>query len=433
MRLLFIHQNFPAQYRSLAATFAADRNNTVVAISSGTGRAVPGVKLHKYQPARAAHPGTHHYLTRLENGILQGQAAARIVQRLKRENFVPDVICVHPGWGESLFLKEILQDVPILSYCEFYYHAFGADANFDPKEAPTLDSICRTRLNNALHLLSIQLCDWGVAPTEWQKSVFPPEYQAKISVIHDGIDCEKVKPDPTATLTLPNGRTLRAGDEVVTYVARSLEPHRGFPTFMRAVAESCRRRPNCHYVIVGKDDVSYGAKLADGETYRERLLQEVTVDPRRVHFLGKIPYQTFLTVLQISSAHVYLTVPFVLSWSMLEAMAAACLLIGSDTPPVREVIQDGRNGLLVDFFSPQQVADRIDEALDRRDDFLTLRTMARRTVLDSYALSHCLPEQMRLIRQVAERKGKVAISIRSQTEPGLRLVGQDGRRHAVEA
>jgi glycosyltransferase involved in cell wall biosynthesis len=402
MRILFVHQNFPAQYRSLAAKLASDRKNTVVAIATGTGREIPGVKLHRYEPRRKPDPGIHHYLTRIESGVLYGQEVARTVQRLKREGFVPDVICVHPGWGESLFLKEVLPDVPVLSYCEFYYHAFGADANFDPSEKPTLDAICRTRLHNVVHLLSVQLCDWGIAPTEWQKSVFPEEYRPKISVIHDGIDCAYVKPDPKATLKLPSGHTLRAGDEVVTYVARSLEPHRGFPTFMRAVAESCRRRPDCHYVIVGKDDISYGAKLADGETWRERMLKEVTIDPRRVHFLGKVPYQTFLTVLRVSAAHVYLTVPFVLSWSMLEAMAAGCLLIGSDTPPVREMVEDGRNGLLVDFFSPGQIADQIDTAMEQRETLKPLRQAARQTVLSRYDVSLCLPEQVRLVQKVAQ-------------------------------
>jgi len=404
MRILFLHQNFPAQYRHVASAIAADRNNTVVALGCKTARELPGIKLHRYEPSRAAHPSTHPYLQRLENGVLHGQAAARRMLRLRREGFLPDVVCAHPGWGEALFVKEVLPEVPVLNYCEFYYHAFGTDSNFDPSEEPTLDGICRTRLNNAVHLLSIQLCDWGVAPTEWQRSVFPAEFHNKISVIHDGIDCDVAKPDPSAKFTLPNGTVLSAADEVVTYVSRSLEPHRGFPTFMRAVAESCRRRPNCHFVIVGADNVSYGAKRSDGKTHREALLQEVVIDPKRVHFLGRVPYESFMNILQVSSAHVYLTVPFVLSWSMLEAMAAGCLLIGSDTPPVREVIDDGRNGLLVDFFSPSQVADRIDEALDRRAEMAPLREAARRTVLERYALSDCLAAHLRLIRDGAEKK-----------------------------
>ena len=211
--------------------------------------------------------------------------------------------------------------------------------------------MCRIRSRNAHHLLSLDAADYGISPTQWQWQQFPSEYRNKISVIHDGVDTSKITPNPGAKLTLPNGQALCAGDEIVTYVARNLEPYRGFPTFMRAAALIQQRRPHCHIVVVGGDEVSYGSAPAEGVTYRQQMQQEVDLDLSRIHFLGKVPYSTFLQVLQVSAAHIYLTVPFVLSWSMLEAMAAECLIIGSKTAPVTEVIKHGDNGLLADFLN----------------------------------------------------------------------------------
>jgi glycosyltransferase involved in cell wall biosynthesis len=243
--------------------------------------------------------------------------------------------------------------------------------------------------------------DRGVSPTAWQRAQYPREFVDRIAVIHDGIDTAVVRPDLQAVLTLPDGRQLSRQDEIVTYVARNLEPYRGFPSFMRAVAELGRRRPRTQFLIAGGDGVSYGARLPNGETYRQRLLAEVAVDPSRVHFLGTIPYRQFVRLLQVSSVHVYLTYPFVLSWSALEAMAAECLLVASDTAPVTEVIEDGRNGLLVDFFSPAAIADRVEEALDGGARWDELRRRARATILERYRLEDCLARHVRLIEDTA--------------------------------
>jgi glycosyltransferase involved in cell wall biosynthesis len=232
-------------------------------------------------------------------------------------------------------------------------------------------------------LLNLEATDAGISPTLWQKSLYPSEFQPKISVIHEGVNTEFAKPNPKAVLTLPNGQTLTAKDKVVTFVARNLEPYRGFHVFMRALEEICQRQPDCHVLIVGGDDVSYGRKPEGSLSYREKLLQEVRFDKNRVHFLGKLPYADFMTMLQISSAHVYLTVPFVLSWSMLEAMAVGCVVIGSNTAPVTEVI-DGKNGLLVDFFSPSEIAAKVDEVLSNPKKYVSMRKKAREYVVNNY-------------------------------------------------
>ena len=221
----------------------------------------------------------------------------------------------------------------------------------------------RIRTKNSINLLNLQVSDAGISPTQWQKSLYPSEYQSKISVIHEGVNTDIAKPNSKAAFTLPNGQKLTAKDKVVTYVARNLEPYRGFHQFMRALPEICQRQPDCHVLIVGGDEISYGKKPDGGLNYREKMLNEVHIDQNRVHFLGKLPYADYLSVLQISSAHIYLTVPFVLSWSMLEAMAAECVVIVSNTAPVSEVI-NSENGILVDFFSPTEIAQKVVEVLE---------------------------------------------------------------------
>ena len=272
--------------------------------------------------------------------------------------------------------------------------------NFDPEYPLDLDGALKLRTRNAIHLLSLDSVDVGITPTHWQKSVFPPEYHGKLQVIHEGIDTGRVTPLSGCTLTLPDGRTLTDKDEVVTYVARNLEPYRGFHVFMRAVEEICRRRPNTDIVIVGGDDVSYGNRLPNGETYREKMLKEVAIDPNRVHFLGRIPYEQYLTVLRISSVHVYLTVPFVLSWSMLEAMAAGCIVVASNTPPVREVISHGENGLLVDFHSPTAIAETVDHVVESAKNHGRLQEDARKTIAETYPLTTSIVSYLNLLQKI---------------------------------
>ncbi len=404
MRILFIHQNCPGQYRHLARRLAAQDGNEVVFITQPGKPNLPGVRKIEYKPARQPAPEMHFYVRGLEANVLNGQAVARVAAAAKKAGFVPDVVCAHPSWGEALYIKDVYPDVPFLAFCEFYYRADGADVGFDPEHPATLDDRCRVRTKNTAHLLTLECMDWGVSPTLWQRAQYPREFADCISVVHDGIDTAVAVADPGAEVALPEGRRLARGDEVVTYVARNLEPYRGFPSFMRAVAELCRRRPKTQFVIVGGDDVSYGARLPPGETYRQRLLKEVAVDPARVHFLGHIAYDRFIRVLQISSVHVYLTYPFVLSWSVLEAMAAECLVVASDTAPVAEVIEDGRNGMLVDFFSHRQIAERVEEALDGGERWDGLRRAARETILRRYELRDCLNRQLRLIEDVAARR-----------------------------
>lgn len=273
--------------------------------------------------------------------------------------------------------------------------------NFDPAATQDLTANCATRTRNAHLLLALETGDWGMAPTQWQKTVHPAAFHDRISIRFDGIDTDAASPDPNARLTLPDGTDMRVGDKLVTYVARGLEPYRGFPTFMRALPRILASVPDARIAIVGDTRTFYGAPPHDAADWREAMLREVAVDPARVHFLGRVGYDDYLSLLRVSAAHVYLTVPFVLSWSMLEAMSAGAVVIASDTQPVREVIEHGHNGILVDFFAPDAVADRVIEALREPGRTRPIRQAARWTALSRYALARCLPRQVRLLEDLA--------------------------------
>ena len=399
MRFLFVHQNFPGQYRHLALDLAA-RGHEVAAIGDKANlrrqrTLVPGIRLLGYEaPAQRASDG-------LSLAIGRGHAVAGAAAVLRGEGFAPDVMFAHPGWGEASFLKDVFPQAKLVLYCEFFYRARGADVGFDPEFPVPRDAVLRLRVRNAPFLMALDAADHGVAPTRWQHAQFPARYGGQISVIHDGIDTRLVTPDPAARFAVP-GVALTAQDEVVTYVARNLEPYRGFHSFMRAVPEIQRRRPQAKIVIVGGDAVSYSPRLPAGQTYRERLVKEMggAIDYARVFMPGQIPYAQYLALLRISSAHVYLTYPFVLSWSLLEAMSAGAPVIGSRTAPVEEVLVQGENGLLADFFSPHDIAAQVERLLADRPAARRLGEQARRTVVEGFDLTRvCLPRQRRLAEE----------------------------------
>jgi glycosyltransferase involved in cell wall biosynthesis len=413
VKLLFVHQNFPGQYRRMAPFFAGSPRNQVVSISERhADRPInfPRIRHLLYDAPKGASGSTHHYLRGVEASVRRGQAAVKLAIDLRKSGFVPEVICAHPGWGEALYLKEVFPKAKLLNYYEFFYRYKGADVGFDPEYPSSLDDMFKTPTRNATQLLSFVACDAGISPTAWQKSLYPPFWRDHISVIHEGVDTRAIRPDAKARLALEKtpghaALELTPADEVLTYVSRNLEPYRGFHVFMRALPEILRRRPAAQVLVVGGDEVSYGQAAPAGTTYRQKLLAEVgaDLDLARVRFLGKIPYPRFLKLLQVSTAHVYLTYPFVLSWSMLEAMASGCLVIGSRTPPVEEVLEDGVNGLLVDFPAPPALAARVVEALEAREALQPLRARARQSIVERYDLqSICLPQHVALIRSLAD-------------------------------
>ncbi|MFZ2726640.1 MAG: glycosyltransferase family 4 protein [Methylococcaceae bacterium] len=410
MRILFVHQNFPGQFKHLAPVLAADANNEIVAFTmqANTPATWQGVRMISYQASRGTSSTVHPWVSDLETKTIRGEAAFHAAESLAKSGFTPDLIIAHPGWGESLFLKDVWPDTKLAIYSEFFYRAEGADVGFDMEFANTDSSDkCRLRLKNTNNLLHFEAADAGISPTYWQASTFPERFRSKITVIHDGIDTDALIPNPQVSLTLntkAGSLTLTRNDEIVTFVSRNLEPYRGYHIFMRALPELMRRRPQARFLIVGDDGVSYGAKPANGQKWKDIFLNEVRdqLDMNRIHFLGHIPYNYFIPLLQLSRVHIYLTYPFVLSWSLLEAMSVGCSIVASNTTPLHEAIIDNETGRLVDFFDKSALSNTVCELLDDPQQRARLATNARAFARERYDLkSICLPQQLAWVKQLA--------------------------------
>ena len=410
MRILFVHQNFPGQFKSLAPALAADPANEVVALTlqNKPPAAWQGVRVVPYTLARGTTANVHPWIGDLETKTIRGEAAFHAALTLRSEGFYPDVIIAHPGWGESLFLKDVWPKAKLGIYCEFYYHPEGADVGFDPEFKSTdPGESCRLRLKNVNNLLHFDVADAGLSPTHWQASTFPQPFRDKISVVHEGIDTTLVAPKPGISMTMNGNVVLTRDDEVITFVNRNLEPYRGYHIFMRALPELLRRRPHARIMICGGDGVSYGARAPAGQKWKEIFLNEIKDqltpdDLKRVHFLGNLDYQHFIPLLQLSTVHVYLTYPFVLSWSLLEAMSAGCAIVASDTQPLREAIRHDDTGRLVDFFDPKALTAEVCDLLERPSERARLGANARRFALDHYDLATiCLPQQLAWVQRLA--------------------------------
>jgi glycosyltransferase involved in cell wall biosynthesis len=403
MRILFIHQNFPGQFKHLAAALAK-RGHEVKALAITPRAELPGVQVMKYAVPGKNGPSTHPWLLDLETKTIRAEHCARKLLELQRCGYTPDVVVGHPGWGETLLVKDVWPEAAFLAFLELFYRE---DSLFDPEFAVrSFEQAARIRMKNAAFLVTLDAMDWGLSPTSWQAAHFPPEHRERISVIFDGVDTAAVRPAKDAWIHLEKKqKRLSRENEVITFVNRNLEPYRGYHRFMRALPRILELRPNAEVVLVGGDGVSYGAPCPNG-TWKETFLNEVKdrLDLSRVHFVGRVPYPLFLNLLQISSCHVYLTVPFVLSWSLIEAMSAGCVVVGSRTAPVMEVVEDGKNGLLVDFFDTDELTSRVVEVLSSRERFASLGLAARRTVEQHYALSKCLPKQLELVESMPKRR-----------------------------
>ena len=397
MKILLVHQNFPGQFRELAPELLL-RGHDVRSLSMRAEGKIGGVLNHSYKPERSSTRDLHPWLVNTESALIRAEAAARAADLIARSGWTPDLVFGHTGWGEMMFMRQVFPRARILSFNELFYRSEGGDVGFDP-EFPKDDAApMRLQVRN-LHLLSsLMASDEGVTPTDWQASCFPDELRKRLRVIHDGIQTDKLKPDRGSWVTLGRDqKKLHFGDELVTFVNRNLEPMRGFHQFMRAVPEILSRRPNARVVIVGGNDVSYGARPPKGQTYKDIYMSEVKdrIDFSRVHFVNRVPYPVLINLFNVSAVHVYLTVPFVLSWSMMEAMSVGALMVASDTAPVKEVITHGENGLLVDFFRPDSLAQTIVQCLENPKSHEHLRLAARQTIVQGYDFkSVCLPKYL---------------------------------------
>jgi glycosyltransferase involved in cell wall biosynthesis len=407
MRILFVHANFPAQFRHLATVLGRDARNEVVFLTGNASEqwTIAGVRKAVYVPDGQPATQAHALTARFDESARKAAGALRKAMELREGGFLPDVIFGHSGWGPTMYLADVFPEAAFVGYFEWFYNPESADMRFTGKPlAPGRRA--SVRAYNLPILMDLASCDKGICPTRWQLEQFPAEFRPKISVIHDGVDTGYFSPDPAARMVLP-GLDLSGAAEVVTYATRGMEPYRGFPQFMHAAVEVVKRRPGCHVVIGGEDGCHYGPPPAPGKTWKEVLVEQLNPDPERIHFVGSLPYGHYRTLLRASSVHVYLTRPFVLSWSFIEALSCGCLVVASDTEPVREFALDGHNALFADFHSPKDIAEKIIHALEHRSGMDRIREQARETVLQRFDLNRLLPFQLAFLRQAAvDAKGR---------------------------
>ena len=396
MKILFVHQNFPGQFLHIAPALS-QRGHDVLALTLASNQRRFDTRSVRYQfSAKNISSETHGLASHFAEKATRGAEVALGAAQLKQAGYAPDIIFSHIGWGEGLFLKEVWPSARKIVYAEFFYAPHGRDTNFDPEfQTDSLTGSLWIRSRTSAMALDMSDADYAVAPTQWQASTFPDCHQPRMKIIHDGVRTDLLKPDAQASFHIPEKNlTLKAGDEVLTFVSRNLEPYRGYHIFMRSLPKILQERKDAHVVIVGGDALSYGTRAPGGKSWKEIFLDEVRdkIDLNRVHFVGFVDYARFASLIRISRVHAYLSYPFVLSWSMLEAMSAGALVIGSRTPPVEEVITPGENGMLVDFFDTPGWSDAIIDALARPAHYAGMRAAARETATKRYDLnSVCLP------------------------------------------
>jgi len=368
VRILVSHNNFPAQFRRLAPALVAQGHEVVFLHANSEWHAPDseGMRLLRYEPSRPGGTAAiHPYLRRLETAVLQGQAAFRACQQLRQEGWRPGVILNHVGFGNGLYLSDAFPEARRIGLFEWYYNAFGSDVDFLRRGHVEADRQLRLRGWNAQVLLELAACDHAVTPTNWQRQQFPRRWRDQIQVIHEGVDVDTMAALKQQPWPRPSCLPAEPDLEIVTYVSRGFEEYRGFPQAMEALALLQRQRPRVHVLLVGSDVVAYGAPRSDGMSWRQWAMQEVGLDPSRTHWLGMLQTDGYHQVLACSQVHLYLTVPFVLSWSLLEAMAAGCSIVASATAPVQEVLRHQHSALLVDFFDPQAQAQAMAALLEQ--------------------------------------------------------------------
>jgi glycosyltransferase involved in cell wall biosynthesis len=442
LKFLFVHQNYPGQFLHIVRRLVATGKHEVVFITEPNRNAIPGVRKVPYACPPLDTSETHIVARELDNGARRAEAVFKTAFGLKHLGYKPDIIIGHHGWGEMLNLRDLWPDAPMLGYFEFYYRYDRADVGFDPEFPSDSADFPRIRAKNAINHIALNLGGTGQCPTEWQLSTYPEWARPRIELLWEGVDLDTCSPDPVARKkTLKIGdMTIRPTDKLVTYVSRDLEPYRGFHVMMRALPDLMRARKDIKVVMVGGDGISYGSRPREGGTWRERMLAEVgqDIDMSRVVFPGRVAYDTYLAALRRSDAHVYLTYPFVASWSMREALAVGCPVIGGDTETVGEFITHGENGLLTPTLDPRALAGAVLNLLEDKSLTRTLRQNARAYAERRLAMGDYLDSYCRLIgRLTGENPDEAARPAsppkatprRSKFEPGTasarRLVATD--------
>jgi glycosyltransferase involved in cell wall biosynthesis len=383
--VLFVHNNFPGQFRDLAETLVA-RGVPCAAVSQSQAPGLPTVRQARYRLPRGTTPGIFDLAVRAEADLQRAKAAYDGAHALKREGFEPAVIVAHPGWGESLLLHEVFPEARQVLFAEFFYHGHGYDVGFDTEFLPYDEgSALKAEAKNATMALAYARADAIVAPTGFQAGALPRAFRDRTAVIHEGIDTDAIRPAAPQPFSLDDGRVIAPGAPVITHINNHMEPLRGLHIFARALPRLLAEVPDAQAIVIGDPrQRAYGGEAPGGGTWRDACFNGVEYDPARVHFLGRVPHQRMLAALRLGAAHVYYTYPFVLSWSLAEAMASGCYVIGSDTPPLHDAITDGVNGRLLPFFDPDALAGALVEACRTPSASFKMRSAARRTAMEKF-------------------------------------------------
>jgi glycosyltransferase involved in cell wall biosynthesis len=400
--VLFVHNNFPAQFRNLAQTLVA-RGVPVAAIGAQGAPGLPGVRLARCPAIRGSTDGIFPLAVRAEADLIRGRSALNGARALQKEGFEPAVVIGHPGWGETSLLSEVWPNAKQLLFSEFFYHGRDSDIDFDPEfSKPTDESRLVARAKNGVMAFSLSQADAIVAPTEFQASLLPRILREQAQVIHEGVDVEAIRPQPAKPVTLPDGRVIAPGTPVITHVNNKLEPLRGLHIFLRALPRLLDEVPDAQVLIFGQPNTSgYGGVAPDGLTWKDVCLRglEDRLTPDRVHFMGRAALADMHDAMRMGAAHVYYSYPFVLSWSLVEAMALGCNVIGSDTAPLRDAIEDGVNGRLLPFFDVDALSQAMIDACRNPGASAALRTAARATAVAKFDARHGTAAWLKLITE----------------------------------
>jgi len=400
MHILFVHQNFPAQFGHIASYLATHKGYRCTFASEKPAGHSNGIERIQYRTRGGATRNNHYCSRTFENCIWHTHA---VYEALKaRPDIKPDVVVGHSGFGSTLFLRE-LYDCPIINYFEYFYRTTKSDMDFRPDFPSSELNRLRANARNAMLLLDLNNCDVGYCPTSWQRSNIPDLFHEKVRVLFDGIDTETWKPVELESRNIA-GHDIPADKKIVTYVSRGMESMRGFDIFMKAAKVICDRRDDVIFLVVGEDRICYGGddKIIGMPSFKNWVLQQDHYDLDRIRFLGRIPPTELVKLFSLSDLHFYLTVPFVLSWSLMDALACGATVLASKTGPIEEMITHGENGLLVDFFDIEGFADQAEEVLNAVGDYQHLGRAGVDMIRDRYSLDVCLPQMEELYQQATE-------------------------------
>jgi len=395
IKILFVHPNFPGQFKHLIDDLVKTPNAELAFITSNSKAEMKGVNIQVYKVPEIDNGKTHRYLRGTHSNVYAAQEVTKSALILQQSGFTPDLVVGHIGWSLTIFMKELFPKTKIVGYCEWFFRPETAWETF-AGEHLSLDKKASIKLQNAPTLLSLPDIDVGVSPMRWQRDTHPEYARRKIEIVHEGIDTEVCQPKPRTHLKVP-GANLSKDTTIVTYISRSLEPARGFFTFMESVQELCKLDKDVQFVVVGRERSAYSQSTGAGPSYKDQALEKYDCDWSRIHFTGKLSYEHYLEVLRNSSVHIYLSCPLFLSWSMLEAMACGCTLVSSNNAPVTEVIEHDVNGRLVPFFDAKKLSEEVNSLLKDKVAAKRLAKAARETITDKYDLKSCVSQWKRLL------------------------------------